>query len=72
MSQIVVNFVGESCFGDAKYGVCINFYFKHKLSTFCNNIINKIYKMLCKVCRLRHDIFVLLGIYNFFALHWAL
>ena len=41
MSQIVVNFVGESCFGDAKYGVCINFYFKHKLSTFCNNIINK-------------------------------
>ena len=41
MSQIVVNFVGESCFGDVKYGVCINFYFKHKLSTFCNNIIKK-------------------------------
>lgn len=48
MSQIVVNFVGESCFGDAKYGVCINFYFKHKLSTFCNNIINKFIRCCVK------------------------
>ena len=48
MSQIVVNFVGESCFGDAKYGVCINFYFEHKLSTFCNNIINKFIRCCAK------------------------
>ena len=67
MSQIVVSFVGELCFGDAKYGVSV-----HKLSKCCNNI-NKFIGCCVKyvgkdMIFLYHSVYI----YNLFALHWAL